>query len=135
LLNSVLKPSGKRGALSFSGTLHQGQGAPAPPQVQACSPSHGRSGWLSQIQSQSSHREHFIQRRIAISTRLAKGKMFPKTGKVFSKRSTRRWNRKNASVYKQIVFPSQRDLGVNRGTVCGVGRGASTTPTDQLLSA
>jgi hypothetical protein len=33
---------------------------PAPPQVQACSPSHGRSGWLSHTQPQSSQTEHFM---------------------------------------------------------------------------
>jgi hypothetical protein len=40
-------PSGSRGILPFSGTLHHGQGAPAAPQVQACSPAHGRAGWFS----------------------------------------------------------------------------------------
>ena len=44
--NSVLKPFGARG--SVSPWLHHGHGSPAPPQVQACSPCHGRSGWSSQ---------------------------------------------------------------------------------------
>src|ERR1700730_10503623 len=35
--------------------------------------------------------------------------------------------RTSASVCKQIVFPSQRDQGVNGGAVCGVGSGAPTT--------
>jgi hypothetical protein len=64
LSNWVRKPSGSRGASSFSGTLHLGHGAPAAPRVQACSPSHGRSGWLSHTRPQSSHREQFIQRLI-----------------------------------------------------------------------
>jgi hypothetical protein len=40
--------------------LHIGQGAPAPPQGQACGPSHGSVGWFSQIQPVSSQRRHFI---------------------------------------------------------------------------
>ena len=35
--------------------------APAPPQVQAWSPSHGRSGWASQTQPLSSQSEHFME--------------------------------------------------------------------------
>ena len=58
--NSVRKPSSSRGVSSFTGKLHCGQGAPAAPQVQACSPSHGRAGWFSHTQPQSSHREHFM---------------------------------------------------------------------------
>jgi hypothetical protein len=41
---SVLKPFGIRGAVSSSVALHRGHGALAPPQVHACSPSHGLSG-------------------------------------------------------------------------------------------
>jgi hypothetical protein len=53
-----------RGASSFSG---RGQGAPAAPQVQACSPCHGRSGWLSHTQPQSSQSEYFISASNPIS--------------------------------------------------------------------
>jgi hypothetical protein len=40
--------------------LHQGQGAPAAPHVQACSPSHGLPGCSSQTQPQSSQSKHFM---------------------------------------------------------------------------
>jgi hypothetical protein len=56
LSTSVLKPFGMRGA---SRSLVALQGAPAPPQLQARSPSHGISGWFSQTQPLSSHRAHF----------------------------------------------------------------------------
>jgi hypothetical protein len=58
LSNSVLKPFGIRG--SSSPALQRGQGAPAAPQVQACSPSQGLSGWLSHIHPQSWQSEHFM---------------------------------------------------------------------------
>jgi hypothetical protein len=56
--NSVLKPFGARG--SVSPWLHHGHGSPAPPQVQACSPCHGRSGWSSQTSRNPHKRRTFI---------------------------------------------------------------------------
>jgi hypothetical protein len=41
---------GCRDAVPSFGALHRGQAAPAPPHVQACSPSHGLSGGFSQTQ-------------------------------------------------------------------------------------
>jgi hypothetical protein len=52
------KPSGVFGAVNSSVALQIGQGAPAPPQLQARSPNHGLSGWFSQTQRQLSHRAH-----------------------------------------------------------------------------
>jgi hypothetical protein len=66
LSNSVLKPFGGRGADSSSLGLHRGQGAPAAPQMQACSPFHGRSGWASQP-SRSPGKTASHQRRIPAS--------------------------------------------------------------------
>jgi len=58
-----LKSFGRRGGLpSSGGTLHQGHGAPAPPQPHACSPSQGRSRWFSQTHRQPSHTGHVIGR-------------------------------------------------------------------------
>ncbi|TWB62931.1 hypothetical protein FBZ94_103631 [Bradyrhizobium sacchari] len=48
--SSTRKPSGMRDVSPSAGTLQTGQGAPAPPQLQACGPSQGRSGWFSQTQ-------------------------------------------------------------------------------------
>jgi hypothetical protein len=53
LSTATLKPGGIRGG---SVSLQSGHSASAPPQVQARSPSHGRSGWFPQIQRQSSQR-------------------------------------------------------------------------------
>jgi hypothetical protein len=41
--------------------LQSGHGAPAAPQGQARGPCHGRSGWFSQTQPQSSQREHVMR--------------------------------------------------------------------------
>jgi hypothetical protein len=41
--------------------LQSGHGAPAAPQGQARGPCHGRSGWFSQTQPQSSQREHVVR--------------------------------------------------------------------------
>jgi hypothetical protein len=60
LSTSVLKPDGIRGLAASFTALHIGHGAPAPPQPQACGPSHGLSGCLSQTQPQSSQRAHFM---------------------------------------------------------------------------
>jgi hypothetical protein len=48
----------------LSAGLQFGQGMPAPPHVQACSPSQGLPGWLSQTQPQSSQSEHFMSCRV-----------------------------------------------------------------------
>src|SRR5260221_7593078 len=50
----------KAWGLVLFGQVIAGQGAPAPPQLQAWRPSHGLPGWLSQTQLQSSQTEHFI---------------------------------------------------------------------------
>jgi hypothetical protein len=63
----VLKPSGGLGAVASSAGLQFGQGIPAPPQVQACSPSLGLSGWFSHTQPQSWQIAHSIQRPIPVS--------------------------------------------------------------------
>jgi hypothetical protein len=52
--------NGSQGKSSSSGLLQSGHGMPAPPQVQARGPCHGRSGWSSQVQPLSAQREHFI---------------------------------------------------------------------------
>jgi hypothetical protein len=49
---SGTNPSGIAGALSSSAGLQTGQGAPAAPQLQAQSPSQGRSRWVSQTHRQ-----------------------------------------------------------------------------------
>jgi hypothetical protein len=45
--NSMRVPAGGRGDCLRSVGLHFGQGIPAPPQLQACSPAQGVSGWFS----------------------------------------------------------------------------------------
>jgi hypothetical protein len=57
--NVVLKPFGSRGAAPSRVWLHQGHGAPAPRHPQACSPSHGLSGWFSQTDPQASQTGQF----------------------------------------------------------------------------
>jgi hypothetical protein len=47
LSNSTCVPAGGRGGWLRSFRLHFGQGIPSPPQLQACSPSQGFSGWFS----------------------------------------------------------------------------------------
>ncbi|MET4520263.1 hypothetical protein ABIB81_009627, partial [Bradyrhizobium sp. I1.7.5] len=58
LSTSTRKPSGMRGTSPSPAALQAGQGAPAPPQVQARGPSQGRSGWFSQTQPRSSRAFH-----------------------------------------------------------------------------
>jgi hypothetical protein len=55
LSNTVLKPSGIRGAASLSGWLHRPQRAPAAPQPQAWGPSQGVRMWSSQTQPEPPH--------------------------------------------------------------------------------
>jgi hypothetical protein len=61
LIGVCPKACGGRGVPSSAG-LQSRQGMPARPQVQACSPSNGLSGWFSQTQPQSSHSRHLIKR-------------------------------------------------------------------------
>ena len=53
---STSKPTGNAGALSSSGLLHAGHGAPGAPQPQALGPCQGRSGCASQTHRQLSQR-------------------------------------------------------------------------------
>jgi hypothetical protein len=54
------EPSGSLSASSFSGALYLRQGAPGRRRCRHARPSHGRPGWFSHTQPQSSHRAHFI---------------------------------------------------------------------------
>jgi hypothetical protein len=60
LSTSTRKPSGMRGTSPSPAALQAGQGAPAPPQLQARGPSQGRSGWFSQTQPRSSQLTHVV---------------------------------------------------------------------------
>jgi hypothetical protein len=74
---SMREPVGGRGGWSRLLGLHFGQGIPAPPQLQACSPPHGVSGWFSQT-NQRPHKDgisyDFI--RLVLSWRPRRSGMF-----------------------------------------------------------
>ena len=59
------KPFGSCGGSTGVGRLQAGHGAPAPPQLQACGPSQGWSGWFSQTDTCSMG--HFFLAIVAIS--------------------------------------------------------------------
>jgi hypothetical protein len=59
--------NGSRGSSCPSARLQFGQGAPAPPQLQACGPCLGRSGWFSQTQPQLSQGKHMAHRNFGLS--------------------------------------------------------------------
>ncbi|MGX9429604.1 MULTISPECIES: hypothetical protein [Bradyrhizobium] len=69
VIETASKPSGRSGGVFSSLGLQAGQGMPAPPQVQACSPSHGLAGWFSQTQRQLSQRAHHFISEVPLRRR------------------------------------------------------------------
>jgi hypothetical protein len=98
------------------GSLQLRQGAPAPPQPQACSPSHGRSGWPSHTHPESSHTEHFFMTPTLLACRAFVSQLKP-VGRLLS--SLDRWVTATSARpgYRAVSIPENAGVTLSPGGV------------------